>query len=186
MRVVALVVVALAGCGGDKPVVLPPTDPAALEMTLEALSGMGQKQAGTPTGQMAAAYIQQRFTTLGLADVHLEQFGFPRWELQSKSLTVTIDGVALSPGFDVFEASGSGTADAQVVDVGTATDADLATVDLTGKIAMVRRDPSYHRSSQLRNVAAKGALAMLYLSVAPQNLRQVGSVRLHSDSPHPL
>jgi Zn-dependent M28 family amino/carboxypeptidase len=56
-------------------------------------------------------------------------------------------------------------------------DGDLQGVDLTGKIALVKRETSFHRSAQLRNVAAKGAAAMLYLSVAPQNLRQVGSVR---------
>ena len=179
-------VLALASCGHDKPVVLPPADPATLETTLEALAAMGQKQAGTPAGQMAAAYIQQRFTELGLADVHQEQFGFPQWQLGSKSLSVTIDGAAMSPGFDVFEASGSGTVDGPIVDVGAAHENDVAGLDLTGKIAMVQRDASYHRSSQLRNVAARGALAMLYLSVAPQNLRQVGSVRLDWESSDPI
>jgi Zn-dependent M28 family amino/carboxypeptidase len=174
----SLLVVVVLGCGGDSHVVPPPTDPAVLSATLDALAAMGQKQAGTMTGAMAASYIQGRFTALGLTGVHTEPFGFPRWELQSKALTVTIAGVPSSPGFDVFEASGSGDVDAPVIDVGTATEGDLAAVDLTGKIAMVRRDPSFHRSSQLRNVAAKGAVAMLYLSVAPENLRQVGSVRL--------
>jgi Iap family predicted aminopeptidase len=156
----------------------PPTDPTVLTPTLDALAAMGQKQAGTVTGAMAASYIAGRFTELGLSNVHTEPFGFPRWDLQSKTLAVTIDGAQSAPGFDVFEASGSGDVTGPVVDVGTATDADLATLDLTGKVAMVRRDPSFHRSSQLRNVVAKGALAMLYLSVAPENLRQVGSVRL--------
>jgi Zn-dependent M28 family amino/carboxypeptidase len=83
-----------------------------------------------------------------------------------------------SPGFDVFEASGPGTAtSAEVIDVGTASDGDLAGKDLTGKVALVIRDPSFHRAAQYRNVTAKGAAAMLYLSIAPQNLRQVGSVR---------
>ena len=77
----------------------------------------------------------------------------------------------------MFEAAGAGIVDGAVIDVGTATDGDLAGLDLTGKIALVKRDPSFHRSAQLRNVTAKGAAAMLYLSVAPQNLRQVGSVR---------
>ena len=175
VRLVWLLAFAI-GCDGDKP--LPPTDQAALANTLEALAQMGEKQAGTPAGAQAADYIRGRFVELGLTDVHYETFQFPRWELLHKSLSITIDGVPSSPAFDVFEASGGGTADGPIVDVSTATDADLVGVDLTGKIAMVKRDASFHRSSQLRNVAAKGAAAMLYLSVAPENLRQVGSVRL--------
>jgi Zn-dependent M28 family amino/carboxypeptidase len=179
------VLVVLAACGSD-PVQLPATDPASLQATLDALAGMGQKQAGTPASMMAAAYIQNRFTEIGLSNIHVEQFGFPRWELQSSSLGVTVDGVAMSPGYDVFESSGSGTASGEVVYVGDASDASLTGVDLTNKIAMVERVPSFHRSSQLRNVAAKGATAMLYLSIAPDNLRQVGSVRYDWESADPI
>ncbi|HEY6035277.1 MAG TPA: M28 family peptidase, partial [Kofleriaceae bacterium] len=94
-----------------------------------------------------------------------------------KSFSVTIDGVTTTPGFDVFEGAGAGAVDATVVDAGTATPGDLQSLDLNGKIALVRRDQSYHRSTQLKNVREAGAVAMLYLSVAPENLRQVGSVR---------
>ncbi|MDB4953345.1 MAG: putative cell wall-binding domain [Myxococcales bacterium] len=176
LRKLALLLL-VVGCS-DKPTVVAPTNQADLMTTLQALAAMGAKEAGTPAGMQAATYIEGRFRTLGLSDIHRETFGFPQWQLVSKSLTISIDGVASSPGFDVFEAAGSGNVDGPVVDVGTATDADLVGVDLTGKVALVRRDPSFHRSSQLRNVTAKGAAAMLYLSVAPQNLRQVGSVRL--------
>lgn len=167
----------LAACG-DKDRTPPPTDPQALLATLEALAAMGEKQPGTPAGRQAADYIAARFDGLGLSDIHEETFQFPRWELLAKQLSLTIDGAPLTPGFDVFECSGPGTATgAAVIDVGTATDADLAGKDLTGKVALVTRDPSFHRAAQYRNVTAKGAAAMLYLSIAPQNLRQVGSVR---------
>ena len=174
----------LAACGSDDKT-LPPTDPADLQKTLDALAAMGQKQPGTDAGRMAAAYVQGRFTELGLANVHQETFTVPAWSA-TKSFTLTIDGVASSPGFDVFEASGSGIADGEIVDVGSAMDADLMNVDLTGKIALVKRETSFHRSAQLRNVAAKGATAMLYLSVAPQNLRQVGSVRFGWNAMEPI
>ena len=177
MRRAALLVFALAACGGDKATPLPPTDHEALMTTLDALARLGEKRAGTPAGAQAATYIQGRFTALGLGHVHQESFQFPSWAQTCKALTVTIDGVELTPEFDVFEAAGAGTVDAEIVDVGTATDAELAGVDLTGKIALVRRNPSFHRSAQLRNVIAAGGVAMLYLSVAPDNLRQVGSVR---------
>jgi Zn-dependent M28 family amino/carboxypeptidase len=171
-----LLALLLAGCG-DKEVVLPPTDQGKLLATLETLSAMGEKQPGTPAGIAAAEYLAERFRQIGLADVGFETFSFPRWELMSKQLAVTIDGVPLTPGFDVFEAAGSGTVDAEIVNVETANDTDLAGKDITGKIALVVRDPSFHRSAQLRNVTAKGAAGMLYLSIAPDNLRQIGSVR---------
>lgn len=177
MRRSLLAVLALAACGDDGAKVLPPTDQAALLSTLEDLAAMGEKKAGTPGGQQAAAYVEERFAALKLSEIHRESFSFPLWQLTSKAMTITIDGVAMTPGFDVFEAAGGGNITGPIVDVGTATDGDLAGKDLTGKVAMVKRDPSFHRSAQLRNVTAKGAAAMLYLSVAPENLRQVGSVR---------
>lgn len=171
-------VLVLACGGGGGETVPPPTDPQALLGTLEALAAMGEKAAGTPAGAQAADYIAERFRAIGLTDVHFEDFTFPQWKLTSKSLTITIDGVATTPGFDVFEASGAGAVtDAEVVDAGTATTAELAGKDLTGKVALVVRDPSFHRSAQFQNVMAAGAAAMLYLSIAPNNLRQVGSVR---------
>ena len=177
MRRSLLVLFALAGCGDDGEKVLPPTNQDELLSTLDALSAMGEKKAGTAAGRQAAAYIEERFTALKLTDVHQESFKFPLWQLTNKAMTITIDGVPMTPGFDVFEASGGGNVTGPIVDVGTATDGELASLDLTGKVAMVTRNPSFHRSAQLRNVTAKGAAAMLYLSVAPENLRQVGSVR---------
>jgi Zn-dependent M28 family amino/carboxypeptidase len=168
----------VAACGGGGETTPPPTDQGALMATLQALSEMGEKAAGTPAGAKAADYIADRMRALGLTDVHFEEFTFPQWKLVSKTLTITIDGVVMSPGFDVFEAAGSGAiANVPIIDVATATDGDLAGKDLTGKVALVVRDPSFHRSAQFLNVTAAGAAAMLYLSIAPRNLRQVGSVR---------
>jgi hypothetical protein len=180
----ALLALLLVACGDEtKP--LPPTDPADLQKTLDELAAFGQKQPGTPAGQQAAAYIGDRFRALGLTDVHDEMFTVPAWTA-TKSFSVAIDGVDSSPGFDVFEASGSGVIDGPVVDVGTAMDQELEGVDLTGKVALVKRETSFHRSAQLRNVHAHGAAAMLYLSVAPQNLRQVGSVRFGWNAMEPI
>jgi Zn-dependent M28 family amino/carboxypeptidase len=180
-----LVVLALTACG-DEPKVLPPTDPQDLLTTLEALAAFGEKQPGTDGGRAAADYIAERFRALKLSDVHTETCKVPRWVASKKEFTVMIDGVPFAPGFDVFEASGAGAVDGPIVDVGTATDGELNGLDLTGKIALVKRETSFHRSAQLRNVAAKGAAAMLYLSVAPQNLRQVGSVRFGWNATEPI
>jgi Zn-dependent M28 family amino/carboxypeptidase len=185
-RLAFLCAVALIACGDDAPKQLPPTDPQELATTLDALAAFGQKQPGTDAGRQAATYIGDRFRALGLVDVHDEMFTLPTWKATTKTFTLSIDGAQSTPGFDVFEASGSGVADGDIVDVGSAMEADLANVDLTGKIALVKRETSFHRSAQLRNVAAKGATAMLYLSVAPQNLRQVGSVRFGWNATEPI
>jgi Zn-dependent M28 family amino/carboxypeptidase len=169
--------VALAGCGSEAPAKLGPTDQGALMKSLQDLAAFGKKHVGTDGAKQAADYLVDRFKKLGLSDVHTETFQFPRWDLMSSSMTISIDGAAMTPGFDVFEASGSGHADGQLVWCNTAKDEDLVGVDLTGKIALVVRDPNFHRSAQYKNVGDKGAVAMLYLSIAPSNLRQVGSVR---------
>ncbi|MEO8840077.1 MAG: M28 family peptidase [Kofleriaceae bacterium] len=176
-----LPVVLLVACS-DSPVTLPATDPQSLEPTLDALAAMGEKGAGSTAGQMAATYIQGKFASLGFTGITTESFQFPRWVLSDQSFSVTIDGTTLTPGFDVFEASGGGTIDGTLVDAGTATAGDLQNLDLTGKVALVRRDPSFHRSTQLKNVRQAGATAMLYLSIASENLRQVGSVRYDWES----
>ncbi|MFT3693633.1 MAG: M28 family peptidase [Kofleriaceae bacterium] len=177
----AALALALVGCS-DPPVVLQPTDPQALEPTLDSLAAFGEKGAGSMGGQMAATYIQGKFMALGLSNIHTETFQFPRWVLSDSSFTLSIDGVMSSPGFDVFEASGSGTVDADVINVGDAMPQDLAGKDLTGKVALVYRSSSYHRSTQMKNVRDAGAVAMLYLSAAQDNLRQVGSVRYDWES----
>jgi aminopeptidase YwaD len=170
-----LIVLWVVGCSEDAK--LGPTDPKALERTLMDLAAFGNKHVGTDGAAQAAQYLVARFKKLGLQDVHTEPFQFPRFDLMSSSITVSIDGAPMTPGHDVFEASGSGHADGDVVWCNTAKDEDLAGVDLKGKVALVVRDPNFHRSAQYKNVTDKGAVAMLYLSIAPSNLRQVGSVR---------
>lgn len=177
----AALALSLTACS-DPPVVLPPTDPQALEPTLDALAAFGEKGAGSMGGQMAATYIQGKLASLGLSNIRVETFQFPRWVLADSSFSLTIDGVTTQPGFDVFEASGSGQIDAAVVNVGDARPQDLAGKDLTGKVALVYRSSSYHRSTQMKNVRDAGAVAMLYLSAAQDNLRQVGSVRYDWES----
>jgi hypothetical protein len=171
--------VGLWGCGTDRRVEPGPvaTDPAALEETVRALAAFGEKRVGTPAGAAAAAYVRGRFEAAGLEDVRLEPFRLPRHEVRAASLTITVDGLVRPLGFDVLEGSGSGTGEAAIVVARGAEEGDLAGLDLGGKVALVERRPAFHRSSQYRAVEARGAVAMLYVSDAPDDLRQVGSVR---------
>src|SRR6476620_3142992 len=109
LALAAALLSSLVACGDD-PKTLQPSDPADLQKTLDALAAFGQKQPGTPAGPQAAAYVGARIRALGLTDVHEEMFTVPAWTA-AKQFSVTIDGVDMAPGFDVFEASGSGTID---------------------------------------------------------------------------
>src|SRR5438105_2574111 len=64
--------------------------------------------------------------------------------------------------------------------------ADLEGKDLQGKIAVVKRDVNYDRSVQLANLIAARAAGMLYVSQAPNNLRQVGTVRKTFEAMHAI
>ena len=149
--------------------------------TLNDLASFGEKRVGTPEGAKAAAYVMTRMQQAKLENVHFEAFNFPQHvaNLRGSSFHVTSNGQpAAAIDFDVFEGSGSGRADnAPIVFVGSAKPADLAGKDLKGKIAFVKRDSKFHRSSQYLNVTAAGAVAMLYMSTVPDNQIQIGSIR---------
>jgi hypothetical protein len=182
-RMACLSVAAIASvmaCSDDAPPPAPaplaPTEPAPLLDTLNALAVFGEKRAGSEAGAAAARYIEGRFQAMGLP-VTQEEFHFPRWTLASSALSIDVDGAPWTPAFDVFDASGSGHVEATVVDVGTAHPADFEGKDVAGKICLVARDPSYHRTAQIANVAERGGAAVIYRSSARGNLRQVGTVR---------
>jgi hypothetical protein len=148
-----------------------------LATTLADLAAFGEKRAGSDAGARAAAYLFDRMRRIGLDDVHAEPFAFPRHEVADASLALTIGGYDQPAAWHVLDASGSGTVDAAVVHAGWATREQLAELELAGRIALVERNPLYHRSTQYYNCAEAGAAAMLFVSSAVGNLPQVGSVR---------
>jgi hypothetical protein len=148
-----------------------------LGRTVADLVRLGERRAGTDAGARAAAYIATRFAEAGLENVRHEPFAFPRHEVLAAELAFAIDGHAAEIGFDVLEAAGSGSGRGRVVPVGGGTLAEISRVDLAGALALVARNPLYHRSAQYEAVARAGAAAMVVVSTAPFNLRQVGSVR---------
>jgi aminopeptidase YwaD len=177
MRSLNLALLALVASGCGNPAPPKATDPKELVATLETLATFPEKRVGTAGGRQAGEYVMERMRKIGLTGLKMESFRFPRHQVTSSSLSLTNDGAASAPAHDVFEGSGGGHADAEVVYVGIARPENLTNVDLTGKVALVERSRDYHRSAQYANVSAKGAAAMLYLSVAPENLIQIGSVR---------
>ena len=160
-----------------------PTQPSQLMTTLQDLAGFADKRVGTDGGHTAGDYVMERMRKIGLTDLRMESFQFPRHQVMSSTFTITVDGSAVPMQHDVFEGSGAGHAEADVVWVNFAKPEDLAGKDLHGKVAMVQRNPTFHRSAQYNNVATAGAVAMLYVSDAPENLIQIGSVRTDGWSP---
>ena len=187
----AIVLAGVVGCserGIEDPTAY--TDPARVEArvltTLEDLAAFGAKRAGTAEVARAGDYIAQRFRRAGLSDVHGEEFTFPAYDLRATHLTVRIDGVAQSLAVEAFAYSGVGHATGGVVDVGHGFPGDYVGKDVAGKIVLVVRDPLYHRSAQYLEAVAHDAIAMLYVSQAPQNLIQIGTVADPEDGPGPI
>jgi hypothetical protein len=149
----------------------------ALAATLADLAAFGEKRCGTDAGARAAAYLSDRMQRLGLDDVHEQPFAFPRHDLARASLAISIDGQERAAAWEALEATGAGAVDGEIVHVGWATREQLAEVALAGRVALVDRNPLYHRSTQYYNVAEAGAAAMIFASSAPENLPQVGSIR---------
>ncbi|HEY2743609.1 MAG TPA: M28 family peptidase [Polyangia bacterium] len=148
-----------------------------LGRTVEDLAAFGEKRAGTDAGARAADYLIDRFDRAGLVDVHAEPFAFPRHQVTRGAFELVVDGTPRPTAFLVLEASGGGRADGELVHVGWATRPELVRVPLGGRIALVDRNPLYHRSTQYHDCAAAGAAAVVFASTAPSNLLQVGSVR---------
>lgn len=122
----------------------------------------------------------------GLARVREEPFRFPFFDLQSSTLDVTIDGVAVPMEHEVFAYSGAGSWDAAVVCAGTGHQDDYLHLNPAGKVVLVERNPAFHRTSQYRLIAEKGGSAMLYVSAAPDDLIQTGTVRIAHDGMGPI
>jgi hypothetical protein len=148
-----------------------------LRATLEDLAAFGEKRAGTPAGARAAEYLRARMVTLGLQAVRTEPFAFPGHEVTTAALEFEVAGIARDLSYSVLEASGAGSFDAELVYAGWATDEVLAVTPVRGKVALIERNPLFHRSTQYANLATAGARAMITISTAPNNHRQVGSVR---------
>ena len=147
-----------------------------LSQTLSDLAALGYKRAGTPGGQSAGDYVFQRFVAAGLANVRFESFQFPSFELASSTLAITVNANPVAMAHDVFAYSGAGHVDADIVYVGTGHPSEYQGINATGKVVLLKRDPSYHRSSQYTEVIAHGGAAMLYVSQSPNNLIQIGTV----------
>jgi Zn-dependent M28 family amino/carboxypeptidase len=151
---------------------------------MEACAALGAKRPGTAAGRAMAGHLAERFRAAGL-ETRFEDFHLPLYRVREERIEVVGPNARAVPG-ETFAYGGSGTVEADVVDVGTGRSGDYAGKDVTGKIVMVDRNEAFHRSSQLNEIVAHGGAAMLYVSGSPDNLVQTGTVRFAQRPPAPV
>ena len=147
-------------------------------------AAFGEKHPGSAADAAAAQWIEGRFRGAGL-ETSVEQFHLPAYVVHDVAIAVVGQGARPVPG-ETFAYGGTGTVEADVVDVGTGRSSDYAGKDAKGKIVMVDRNEAFHRTSQLNEVLAHGGVAMLYVSGSPNNLIQTGTVRFAQATPAPI
>lgn len=144
-------------------------------------AALGPKPPGSTAGRTQADRIAERFRAAGL-DTRFEDFHLPAYVVRRAQISVVGPNARTVPG-ETFAYGGAGRVQADVVDVGDGRPSDYAGKDVRGKIVMVTRNEAFHRSSQLTEIVAHGGAAMLYVSGAPENLVQTGTVRFAQTPP---
>ena len=143
-----------------------------LSRTLRDLAAFGDKRAGSPGGEASAAYVLERFRAAGLEDAHFETFAFPAFAVRGSSLIVA--GREISHAALAY--SGCGMALAPMIHAATGEPADYDDRDAGGRIVVVERNVTFHRSAQYREAISRGAAGLIYVSHAPENLVQIGTI----------
>jgi peptidase M28-like protein/PA domain-containing protein len=149
---------------------------ARVKATLDDLAAIGTKRAGTPGGHEAGRYVERRLEEALGVKAKIEKFSIRRFDVDASSIDVTVDGVQVPMNHDVFAYSGVGRVEADLVDVGAGRPIDYEGKDVVGKIALVVRDPMFHRQAQYNEADLHGAIGMLSVSQSPNNLIQIGTV----------
>jgi hypothetical protein len=111
---------------------------------IEDLTLFGNRRTGTVGGQKAAAYMKCKFESFGLEDVHYETAPAWKWEVTQSSLKVAGQSVDSFPIHHTFVArdkpsvfsTGPGGLDAEIVDIGLGTQAEIALKNVKGKIVI--------------------------------------------------
>jgi len=137
-------------------------------------AALGPKHPGSAANRKLGDHLLDRFRAAGL-QTSAESFHMPVWE--PRQVTLSVLGAGGGPMVaESFAYGGTGSAEGEVVDVGSGRPTDYTGKDVKGKIVMVKRDEAYHRTVQVKEIVAHGGVAMLYVSTPPDNLIQTGAV----------
>lgn len=131
---------------------------------VRALVNFGPRVAGTQAAEKASNYLQQQYRQAGY-EVKVQTFTYPKFTDLGSSLTVdgkTIKGIALN-------GSQAGTPNARLVVVPNAgREADFASVDAKGAIAIVKRG-EIRFLNKAQNAAKAGAVGLVIVNTEPGN-----------------
>ncbi len=136
---------------------------------------------GTEADAENARWLMEKFKRIGLSDVRQQSFDLPpQWMPQSWTVSVaggskTIELNSAQPTY-LTPATSAGGLDLEAVDLGFATDGDLAGRDLRGKAAFFYSTDFMSRHSTINGGAIKritdrGAAAIFVTLLIPGNLR---------------
>ncbi|MFL5846278.1 MAG: M28 family peptidase [Solirubrobacteraceae bacterium] len=166
-----------------------PTASASAGIATDAMvqcAALGPKHPGSPAdGQMGDRLIEA-FRAAGL-ETSAERFHMPVWEPGATTMSIAAGpGTGTAYPTEPFAYSGVGHVAAEVVDLTGGAESDYDGVDVKGKIVMVNRSDTYHRTVQIESAIRHGAAAMLLVAGSPKNLIQTGSVRWGQRPPSPI
>ena len=136
---------------------------------------------GTEADAENAKWLEEKFRKIGLAEVHQQSFDLPpQWMPQSWSASIASAGKTLElntaqPSYLTPPTPAEGL-DAEAIDVGFASDGDLAGRDLKGKAVFFYSTDYMSRHSTInggviKRITDRGAAAIFVTLLIPGNMR---------------
>jgi aminopeptidase YwaD len=146
-------------------------DPAGLGRTLDDLTEIGNRYAGTPGEAVARDYLLDRFQGLGLAEVRLEPFPYLAYERGAASCALT-GPAGLEFECHPLQYTATGEAAGEAIYLGDATETDFERldrrgVDLAGKIAVVH---SMFPFDLVAILEERGAAGLVHICETPDGI----------------
>jgi hypothetical protein len=163
-----------------------PAGAATASDEMRACAALGPKRPGNPADVAMGDRIASRFRAAGL-ETSLESFHMPVWQFGTSTMRIAAGpGAGTAFRVESFAYSGVGDVRGGVVDAGSGGPSDYAGKDVKGKVVIVSRSETFHRTVQVEEAAARGAVAMVLVSGSPDNLIQTGAVRWAQRPPAPI
>jgi hypothetical protein len=136
---------------------------------------------GTEADAENAQWLEQKFRTIGLADVHQQSFDLPeQWMPQSWAVSASAGGKTLElgsaqPTYRTPPTAAEGL-DLEAVDVGLATEGELSGRDLKGKAVFFYSTDYFSRHSTIssgawKRIGDRGAAAIFVILAVPGNIK---------------
>lgn len=138
---------------------------------------------GTPADAESARWLADKFSQIGLSDVHLQPFDLPPqwipqfWKIRASGSGKTMHLDSAQPSYESPWTGPSGL-DLEAVYVGTGSEADFAVRDVRGKAAFIYSMPLPGGTRPMANAEGatkraeqKGAAAIFLIIAQPGNMR---------------